>query len=47
MTYAPPFNLEGEESDVTSLANGYITVTPLHFDMTKYEELERVKGWTW
>ena len=35
MTYIPPFHLEGPETDVTSLCEGYITVTPLHFDLTR------------
>src|SRR4051812_20058746 len=29
LTYAPPFHLDGPENDVSSLAEGYITVTPL------------------
>jgi 5'-nucleotidase len=47
MTYRPPFRLEGEESDVTAMADGYITVTPLHFDMTRYGQMEEMKGWDW
>ena len=41
MTYNPPFHLEGPETDVTSLCEGYITVTPLHFDLTRYDLLAR------
>src|SRR3954469_13547718 len=40
MTYAPPFDLEGPETDVTSRAEGYIPVPPLHFDMTRHDQLE-------
>jgi 5'-nucleotidase len=47
LTYSPPFNLEGEESDVASLAEGYITVTPLHFDMTRRDQLAKLQGWDW
>ncbi len=47
MTYAPPYHLDGPETDVTSLTEGYITVTPLHFDMTKYDMLDGVGGWDW
>jgi len=47
MTYQPPFDLGGRESDVTALANGYIAVTPLHFDMTKHEQVEALRGWDW
>ena len=46
MTYAPPYHLEGPETDVTSLTEGYITVTPLHFDMTRYEQLDEVGRWS-
>ncbi len=47
LTYAPPFNLEGEESDISSLAEGYITVTPLHFDLTRHDQLPGVAQWRW
>lgn len=33
----------GRESDVTSLAEGFITVTPLHVDMTDHRRLERLR----
>lgn len=46
MTYRPPFGLEGEDTDITALANGYIAVTPLHFDMTRYDQLESLRGWS-
>ena len=39
MTYNPPYNLEGPETDVTSLCEGYITVTPLHFDLTRHDQV--------
>jgi 5'-nucleotidase len=47
MTYAPPYRLEREQSDVIALADGHITVTPLHFDMTRHEQLDEVKSWDW
>ncbi|GIW85882.1 MAG: 5'-nucleotidase SurE [Isosphaeraceae bacterium] len=47
LTYAPPFHLEGEPSDVSRLAEGYITVTPLHFDLTRRDEVERMSAWDW
>ncbi len=45
LTYAPPFHLEGPETDVSSLAEGYITVTPLHFDLTRHDLLGELEGW--
>jgi 5'-nucleotidase len=47
MTYSPPFHLEGPETDVTSMSEGYITVTPLHFDMTRHHQLAELAGWDW
>ena len=29
MTYTPPYDLKGPETDVTALCDRYITVTPL------------------
>ena len=34
--------IEGPETDVTSLCEGYITVTPLHFDLTRHDRLARL-----
>ncbi len=45
MTYSPPFHLEGPETDVTSLCDGYVTVTPLHFDLTRHDLLHEVNRW--
>jgi 5'-nucleotidase len=47
LTYAPPFNLDDEESDVACLAEGYITVTPLHFNMTRHDQLAEIGRWNW
>lgn len=34
---------EKEESDLYFLSQGYVTLTPLHFDFTNFNELEEVK----
>lgn len=47
MTYRPPFHLEGPETDVTALTQGYISVTPLHFDLTKPDQMAAVSRWDW
>jgi len=47
MTYNPPYHLEGPETDVTSLCEGYITVTPLHFDLTRHDQISEVGKWNW
>jgi 5'-nucleotidase len=36
----------GAESDFRAMEDGYISVTPLHVDMTNYELLEVVRSWT-
>lgn len=33
-------------TDVTALAHGYITLTPLDFDLTRRDELPRMEQWT-
>lgn len=38
---------DGVESDLEGLANKYVTVTPLSFDLTDYVRLERMRGWSW
>jgi 5'-nucleotidase len=35
----------GAESDHHAIAEGYISVTPLHMDLTNYRLLETVQGW--
>jgi 5'-nucleotidase len=35
----------GADSDFRAVADGYISVTPLHVDMTNYELLEVVRKW--
>lgn len=34
-----------EDTDRYFLSEGYATVTPLHYDLTNFESLERVKHW--
>ncbi len=47
--YTPEFGCPEPHSDtdVVALDQGYITVTPLHFDLTHYRELEQMKTWQW
>jgi 5'/3'-nucleotidase len=33
------------ESDFQAVEDGYVSVTPLHLDLTNYELLEEVRGW--
>lgn len=36
----------GAESDDHAVADGYISITPLHMDLTDYRLLETVRGWS-
>lgn len=44
-TNDPPPRPTDFETDLTALSKGYITLTPLHFDLTKYERLARMQDW--
>ncbi len=35
------------DTDVTALAEGFITVTPLQFNLTHAAMLQRMRGWDW
>lgn len=35
------------DTDVTSLAEGYITVTPLKFDLTDHSRIDAMRSWPW
>jgi 5'-nucleotidase len=34
-----------EDSDFTAVGEGYVSVTPLHLDLTNYKLLEEIRGW--
>ncbi len=40
-----PEDEDGADSDAAALADGYVTVTPLRFDLTDYSRLDEVAGW--
>lgn len=35
------------DTDVTALAEGYITLTPLQFNLTHHQHLATMRDWTW
>jgi 5'-nucleotidase len=41
----PPEGVMAEGTDIWAVENGYISVTPVHLDMTNYPILERIKNW--
>ncbi|MCJ7471209.1 MAG: 5'/3'-nucleotidase SurE [Actinobacteria bacterium] len=34
-----------EDSDYNAVKNGYVSVTPIHYDMTDYKSFDHFKGW--
>lgn len=44
-TNDPPPPPSEEETDLTALAKGQITLTPLHYDLTKQTMLDEMRGW--
>ena len=44
-TNNPPPAATDEETDLTALSKGYITLTPLDYDMTKHVALEQMRNW--
>lgn len=38
-------DIDSAESDAASLRDGYITLTPIHYDLTAYHVLEEMKEW--
>jgi 5'-nucleotidase len=35
----------GQEADFRAVKDGFISVTPLHLDLTSYELMEEIRGW--
>ena len=35
------------ETDVSSLREGYVTITPLNFDLSRFDNLREMAEWTW
>jgi 5'-nucleotidase len=36
---------EGKDTDLAAIKSGYVSVTPLHHDMTAYKQMEALAGW--
>jgi len=41
----PPEGVMEEGTDVWAVANGYVSVTPVHLDMTDYTTLDSIRSW--
>jgi 5'-nucleotidase len=44
-TNLPPPQPGEQETDVTALQQGFVTLTPLHYDMTQYQALREMANW--
>lgn len=42
-----PTGVPDEGTDFGALEDGYVSVTPLHLDLTAYRDLERIRDWDW
>lgn len=38
---------EGEDTDIQAIENGYVSVTPIHYDLTAHDFLDQLSGWEW
>ena len=38
---------QGPDTDASAVREGYISVTPIHFDLTHHEMIQTLKGWDW
>jgi len=45
-TNDPPPQPTDHETDLTALSKGFITLSPLHYDMTAHNVLQQMKDWT-
>ena len=42
-----PTGVPEEGTDIGALAEGYVSVTPLHLDLTAYRAMDALSGWDW
>lgn len=44
---AVPSGVPDEGTDIGALAEGYVSITPLHLDMSDYGVMESLRSWIW
>jgi len=42
-----PTGVPDEGTDFGALARGYVSITPLHLDLTAYQDMGWMRGWEW
>ncbi|NMB93125.1 MAG: 5'/3'-nucleotidase SurE [Flexilinea flocculi] len=43
----PPYGDEDEGTDCGELSRGYVSITPIHLDLTAYEMMPAIQKWEW
>lgn len=38
---------DGENTDLSAIEQGYVSVTPIHYDLTEHEFLRKIRDWSW
>jgi 5'-nucleotidase len=41
----PIWEKKADDTDFAAIKNGYISITPLHLDMTDHTAMEKMKDW--
>ena len=39
------FDEVDDEADCFQVSNNYISITPIHFDLTSYKAIDKLKSW--
>ena len=42
-----PTGIQELGTDIGALANGYVSVTPVHLDLTAYQSMPDLNNWEW
>ncbi len=43
----PPGGVPDDGTDIGALSQGYVTITPLHLDLTAYQAIDVLRQWDW
>ncbi len=38
---------DGHDTDLHAIDRGYVSITPIHYDLTAYDHISRIEGWDW
>jgi 5'/3'-nucleotidase len=37
----------GDDTDLGAIDEGYVSVTPIHHDLTAHQQIDEMRSWTW